>query len=61
MNSTSFSKLAWGAWSVQMASIVPSRSPSLMAAMSAAVRSGGCIFVFVEKPVRSTASSVSVK
>ena len=59
MNSTSFSWTAWGAWPVAIASIVPSASPTRHASTSAALRSGGDIFVFVSKP--RVASSVSVR
>ena len=37
----SFVSGAWGAWSVAIASIVPSASPARTAATSASVRSGG--------------------
>ena len=43
-NSHSFSCTAWGAWSVAMASIVPSRRPSRQAAASSRRRRGGYIF-----------------
>ena len=47
LNSTSFSCTAWGAWSVAMASRVPSASPSRQARRSAAERRGGAILVLV--------------
>ena len=40
-NGCSLSSWAWGAWSVAMASIVPSSSPARTASTSAAGRSGG--------------------
>ena len=40
-NSAFFSKSLCGAWSVTMASTVPSFTPSTSAAASSAVRSGG--------------------
>ena len=46
-NSTSFSWVAWGAWSVAMASTTPSRMASIMASRSAAERSGGFILACV--------------
>ena len=49
----------WGAWSVAIASRVPSARPSITASTSAAVRRGGFILALVLKP--STASSVNVK
>ena len=58
-NSTCFSSNEWGAWSVAIASIVPSFNPLLSASTSAFVLNGGFIFVFVSKPL--TASSVSEK
>ena len=55
----SFASGGWGAWSVAMASIVPSASPALIAAMSAAVRNGGLTLYTASYPESS--SSVSVK
>ena len=45
--SPSFSVRVCGAWSLAMASMVPSARPSLMAATSSAVRSGGFILALV--------------
>ena len=45
-NGTSFSCRAWGAWSVAMTEIVPSRTASTSALRSSAARSGGFIFRF---------------
>ena len=55
-NGTSFSSRACGAWSVAIASIVPSRSASISAARSSSARSGGFIFTFGSS--ERTASSV---
>ena len=41
------STTVWGAWSVAIASMVPSFSPSSNAWRSTSDRSGGFIFVFV--------------
>ena len=41
-NGRSFCSTGCGAWSVAMASMVPSARPRLIAATSASVRSGGC-------------------
>ncbi len=38
---SSLASWVWGAWSVAMASIVPSARPARMAATSSSVRSGG--------------------
>src|SRR5215469_7830803 len=46
-NSTSFSCVACGAWSVAIASTTPSRIASIIASRSAADRSGGFIFACV--------------
>ena len=46
-NSQSLSSMAWGAWSVAMASMVPSFTPARSARLSASVRSGGLIRAFV--------------
>ena len=58
-NSTSFSTDEWGAWSVAMASTVPSASASHSASMSAMVRRGGLHLVKVSYSAQ--AWSVSVK
>src|SRR5262249_48745287 len=59
VNSWSFSCTACGAWSVAIASIVPSTSPARQASTSDVPRSGGATLVWVSKP--SVASSVSVR
>ena len=58
-NGTSFSCSAWGAWSVAMTEIVPSRTASSSALRSSAARSGGFIFRFASS--ERTASSVSTR
>ncbi len=40
-NSQSFSRAAWGAWSVATQSMVPSARPSMSASRSPVSRSGG--------------------
>ena len=55
LNSTSFSSGWCGAWSLAMASTVPSASPATSASRSLAERSGGLILVSVEKPLSATA------
>ena len=40
-NGASLASWVWGAWSVAMASMVPSARPARTAATSASVRSGG--------------------
>ena len=55
----SFSSAEWGAWSVAMASMVPSFSPAMMPLISLAVRRGG--FTRAMEPWVSTSSSVRVK
>ncbi len=57
--STFLSSTVWGAWSVAMQSMVPSRSPSTTAWRSASDRSGGFILVEVSYSVSLTAWSVS--
>src|SRR5207245_4373665 len=56
--STFLSSTVCGAWSVAMASIVPSRSASTTARRSASQRSGGFIFVDASYPESFTAWSV---
>ena len=55
----SFVSGVWGAWSVAIASIVPSARPALTAATSGSVRNGGCTLNTVSYVAR--AASVRVK
>ena len=45
-SSCSFSSAVWGAWSLAIASMVPSTTPSITASTSSRVRSGGFILYF---------------
>ena len=54
-----FSSAEWGAWSVAMASMVPSFNPSIMASTSALVRRGG--FTRARAPWAKISSSVRLK
>ncbi len=59
--STAFSSAWCGAWSVAIASIVPSERPATSASRSESSRSGGFIFVRVEKSDFATSSSVRTR